>query len=117
MGITIIMVRLRAGDAAPRRAARGRAGGGQRARRHGNCGGGSRPGAQRGEPGAARRIPVAGRDHHIHTLYHVRHANAYGLDWIVITDHGCAQHVKIGVEKVNPDIVAASAQVPDTLVF
>src|SRR5689334_15387050 len=46
-------------------------------------------------------------DHHIHTLYsgdaqyrvndHVRHAAAYGLDWMVITDHGSVQHAKIGV--------------------
>ncbi|MCO5967436.1 PHP domain-containing protein [Actinoallomurus soli] len=66
-------------------------------------------------------------DHHIHTRYssdgmyrvidHVRHANAFGLDWMVITDHGSVQHAKIGVEKVNPDIVAARSQIKDTLVF
>ncbi len=66
-------------------------------------------------------------DHHIHTQYssdaqyrvidHVRHANAYGLDWMVITDHGSVAHAKIGVDKVNPDIVAARAEVDDTLVF
>jgi hypothetical protein len=66
-------------------------------------------------------------DHHIHTQYspdgqyrvidHVQHANAYGLDWMVITDHGSAQHAKIGVEKVNPDIVAARKVVDGTLVF
>ncbi|WP_344313080.1 PHP domain-containing protein [Fodinicola feengrottensis] len=66
-------------------------------------------------------------DHHIHTQYspdavyrvidHVRHANAYGLDWMVITDHGSVQHAKIGVEKVNPDIVSARAKIKDTLVF
>jgi hypothetical protein len=66
-------------------------------------------------------------DHHIHTQHssdaqyrvidHVRHANAYGLDWMVITDHGGATHAKIGVDKVNPDIVAARAAVKDTLVF
>jgi hypothetical protein len=66
-------------------------------------------------------------DHHIHTQYspdgmyrvidHVRHANAYGLGWMVITDHGTAQHAKIGVEKVNPDIVRAREATKDTLVF
>jgi hypothetical protein len=71
---------------------------------------------------AARRAPKNGfqwlaGDHHIHTQYspdamfrvsdQVRHANAYGVDWMVITDHGTDQHAKIGVEKVNPDIVAA----------
>jgi hypothetical protein len=66
-------------------------------------------------------------DHHIHTQYspdaqyrvidQVRHANAYGLDWMVITDHGSIQHARIGVEKVNPDIVQARRDVADTLVF
>jgi PHP domain len=66
-------------------------------------------------------------DHHIHTQYssdaqyrvidHVQHANAYGLDWMVITDHGSVAHAKIGVEKVNPDIVAARNEVCDTLIF
>ncbi|MFC7584193.1 hypothetical protein ACFQYP_10990 [Nonomuraea antimicrobica] len=66
-------------------------------------------------------------DHHIHTQYssdgiyrvidQVRHGNAYGLGWMVITDHGSTTHAKIGVDKVNPDIVAARAAVKDTLVF
>ncbi|WP_046734506.1 PHP domain-containing protein [Streptomyces humi] len=66
-------------------------------------------------------------DHHIHTQYssdakyrvvdHVRQANAHGLDWMVITDHGSEAHARIGVEKVNPDIVAARDQIDDTLVF
>jgi hypothetical protein len=66
-------------------------------------------------------------DHHIHTQHssdakyrvidHVRQANAHGLDWMVITDHGSETHAKIGVEKVNPDIVAARDKVDDTLVF
>jgi hypothetical protein len=66
-------------------------------------------------------------DHHIHTqhssdgqyrvLDHARHANAYGLDWMVITDHGSVAHAKIGVDKVNPDIVAARKQIDDTLIF
>src|SRR3954452_890552 len=66
-------------------------------------------------------------DHHIHTQFspdgqyrvldQVRHGNAYGLDWMVITDHGSNEHAKIGVDKVNPDIVAARDKVKDTLVF
>ncbi|GAA5084433.1 hypothetical protein HNP84_002022 [Thermocatellispora tengchongensis] len=66
-------------------------------------------------------------DHHIHTQYssdaqyrvvdQARHAHAYGLDWIVITDHGSATHAKIGVEKVNPDIVAAREQIEDLLIY
>ncbi|MCE7010714.1 PHP domain-containing protein [Kibdelosporangium philippinense] len=66
-------------------------------------------------------------DHHVHTQYsddgkyrvidHVRQANAYGLGWLVITDHGGPVHAKIGVDKVNPDIKAAREKYDDTLVF
>lgn len=66
-------------------------------------------------------------DHHIHTQYspdamyrvidQARHAAAFGLDWIVITDHGSVQHAKIGVDKVNPDIVAARKQLDELLIF
>ena len=48
-------------------------------------------------------------DHHIHTQYssdaqyrvvdQARHAHAYGLNWIVVTDHGSVAHAKIGVER------------------
>ena len=65
-------------------------------------------------------------DHHIHTQHssdaqyrvidHVRHANAYGLDWMVITDHGSETHAKIGVDKVNPDIKAARKDFNDVLI-
>lgn len=66
-------------------------------------------------------------DHHIHTQYsgdavyrvidQVQHASAFGLDWMVITDHGSVAHAKIGVEKVNPDIVAARDAMKNMLVF
>jgi hypothetical protein len=79
-----------------------------------------------GASGAGDLHWLAG-DHHIHTLYssdalyrvhdQVRHAAAYGLDWVVITDHGGPLHVRYGVEKVNPDIRAARDAHRDTLVF
>ncbi|HTF10724.1 MAG TPA: PHP domain-containing protein [Asanoa sp.] len=66
-------------------------------------------------------------DHHIHTHYssdamyrvidQVQHGRAYGLDWMVITDHGSEAHAKIGVDKVNPEILAAREALKDTLVF
>jgi PHP domain len=66
-------------------------------------------------------------DHHIHTRFssdaqyrvadHVQHAAAYGLDWMVITDHGSVQHAKIGVEVVNPEIVDARKLYKNMLVF
>jgi PHP domain len=78
------------------------------------------------EESAGDLVWLAG-DHHIHTQHssdaqyrvidHVRHAHAYGLGWMVITDHGSVAHAKIGVEKVNPDIVAAREQIDDILVF
>ncbi len=66
-------------------------------------------------------------DHHIHTQFspdaqyrvtdQVRHAAQYGLDWMVITDHGSVAHAKLGVDKVNPDIRRARAATPDMLVY
>jgi hypothetical protein len=66
-------------------------------------------------------------DHHIHTQYssdgqyrvidQAQHGQAYGLDWVVITDHGSNAHAKIGVEKVNPDIRATRAELPELLTF
>jgi hypothetical protein len=75
---------------------------------------------------ATIRYWLAG-DHHIHTqhssdgMYRVidqaQHGAAYGLDWLVITDHGGATHAKLGVDLVNPDIVAARKILPETLIF
>ncbi len=67
-------------------------------------------------------------DHHIHTQHssdaqyrvadQVQHGSAFGLDWMVITDHGSLTHARLGVEKVNPDIVDARNRFKDrTLVF
>jgi hypothetical protein len=93
---------------------------------------GARPDSAAASAGSSRGRRAGGYhwlagDHHIHTQYspdgqyrvidQVRHANAYGLGWMVITDHGTNQHARIGVEKVNPDIVAARREVRDTLVF
>ena len=79
----------------------------------------------------ARRSPAVGYwlagDHHIHTQYssdgqyrvidQAQHGAAYGLDWVVITDHGGATHARIGVDRVNPDILTARRELPDTLIF
>ncbi|MFC4072342.1 PHP domain-containing protein [Actinoplanes subglobosus] len=66
-------------------------------------------------------------DHHIHTQYssdaqyrvldQAQKGHAYGLDWLVITDHGSATHAKIGVDKVNPDIVKTRSALPSLLTF
>ena len=84
---------------------------------HGPAGGGRETGGFRWLAG----------DHHIHTQYssdaqyrvldQAKHGHAFGLDWLVITDHGSNAHAKIGVEKVNPDIRATRAEIRDLLTF
>ncbi|HEX6360506.1 PHP domain-containing protein [Actinophytocola sp.] len=66
-------------------------------------------------------------DHHIHTKYspdaqyevatQVANARRYGLDWVVITDHGGVAHQKFSIDQVAPDIEAARRQFRDTLVY
>ncbi len=66
-------------------------------------------------------------DHHIHTqfssdgLYRVRdhaeRAAQYGLDWMVITDHGGTGHAKLAVDGVNPHIRDARSANPRMLLF
>jgi hypothetical protein len=87
---------------------------------------GSAAHATGGHDGRSGFLWLAG-DHHIHTQYSSdavyrvvdqgRHARAYGLDWMVVTDHGSVTHAKIGVEKVNPDIVAARRELDGLLIF
>ena len=84
---------------------------------HGPVGGGNDKGGFRWLAG----------DHHIHTQYssdaqyrvldQAKHGHAYGLDWLVITDHGSNAHAKIGVDKVNPDIVKTRGEIPGLLTF
>ena len=45
------------------------------------------------------------------------HAQAFGLGWIVITDHGGALHQKFGVEKTFRDIALAREQHRNLLIF
>jgi hypothetical protein len=107
-------------------------------RRAGLLGAGLAAGGVRAGAAPAAAAPAAGGrrsngflwlagDHHIHTQYssdgkyrvvdQVRQGAMYGMDWLVITDHGSATHARIGVEKVNPDIQEARAAYEDTLVF
>ena len=82
--------------------------------------------ADRGDPSGSAMLWLAG-DHHIHTQYssdaqyqilqQVGHASIFGLDWVVITDHGGADHARIGVDRTYPDVVAARQAYDDMLVF
>lgn len=84
-------------------------------------------GAGSGSARRGTRYTWLAGDHHIHTQFspdgqyrvsdQVGHAAQYGLDWMVVTDHGSEAHAKLGVEKVNPDIVAARRAHRDMLVF
>ncbi len=67
-------------------------------------------------------------DHHIHTQYSVdaqyrvdmhtaKGQGTYGLDWMVITDHGRAAHEKVSVPLVNADIRAIRSALPGLLLF
>lgn len=66
-------------------------------------------------------------DHHIHTKYspdaqyevatQVANARKYGLDWLVITDHGGVAHQKFAIDQVTPDIERARARYRDMLVY
>jgi hypothetical protein len=66
-------------------------------------------------------------DHHIHSQYSpdgmnpvsriVQNAAKYGLDWMVVTDHGGVAHQKLAIDKITPDIVAARAANRGVLVY
>lgn len=66
-------------------------------------------------------------DHHIHTQYssdglytvgqHVGNAKQYGIDWMVITDHGAVAHEKVSVGRTNADVLRARGDFPKMLVF
>lgn len=81
---------------------------------------------QRGDVPGRPYLYLAG-DHHIHTKYssdavyevsqHAGKASAFGLDWMVITDHGAVAHEKFSVGETAEDIVAQRAADPDLLVY
>ena len=90
--------------------------------------------APKGKPGPPARGDVPGRpylylagDHHIHTKYspdaiyevgqHAAKASEFGLDWMVITDHGGVAHQKFSIDDTAEDIAATRAADPDLLVF
>ncbi|VAV92044.1 Histidinol phosphatase and related hydrolases of the PHP family, partial [hydrothermal vent metagenome] len=81
-------------------------------------------------------------DHHIHTIYsaewdktvsppkvimggdanhsilkNAQMAERYGLDWMVITDHGGPNHSKLNLDKAYPDLQKSRLVVPGVLQF
>ena len=77
-------------------------------------------------PWSGRSLFLAG-DHHIHTQFspdaqyeietQVSEAKKYGLDWVVITDHGSVAHQKFSIDQVTPRIEASRKAHRDMLVF
>ena len=77
-------------------------------------------------PWSGRSLFLAG-DHHIHTQYspdaqyevatQAAKAKEFGLDWIVITDHGGVAHQKFSIDKITPEIEAARGQFRDLLIY
>lgn len=84
------------------------------------------PDSRRGPTDARKLLWLAG-DHHIHTNHsndaqylvseQVARSAQYGLDWMVITDHGSVGHQKFGVEQTAPEIAQARVDNARTLVF
>ena len=72
------------------------------------------------------RYHLAG-DHHIHTQYsrdamhtvekQVSKGTEFGLDWMVITDHGGTAHQKYSIDQITPDIKAARRLYGNTAIF
>ncbi|MGW6446453.1 PHP domain-containing protein [Lentzea sp. NPDC055074] len=66
-------------------------------------------------------------DHHIHTQYsddgqytiaqQVGKAHEFGLDWVVITDHGGVAHQKFSIDQITPDIEKVRRSQRDVLVY
>ena len=71
---------------------------------------------QTANPWSGRSSFLAG-DHHIHSQFspdaqyevatQAAQAREFGLDWIVITDHGGVAHQKLSIDKITPEIEAA----------
>jgi hypothetical protein len=66
-------------------------------------------------------------DHHIHTMFsgdgqyevqtQAAKAREFGLDWIVITDHGGTAHQKFSVDLITPEIEKTRQQQRNLLVY
>ncbi|QNG35249.1 histidinol-phosphatase [Geodermatophilaceae bacterium NBWT11] len=66
-------------------------------------------------------------DHHVHTQFspdaqyevetQVSKAAEYGLDWVVVTDHGSVAHQKFSIDQVTPRIEASRQAHRDVLVY
>lgn len=80
-----------------------------------------------GEKVDSRKLLWLAGDHHTHTQYsvdarykvsnHVLAAQRFGLDWLVITDHGRIAHEKVSIDRTLRDVIQARTQVRGMLTF
>lgn len=74
-----------------------------------------------------RPVRFRAGDHHVHSAFssdgqyplqtHAAMAARYGLDWMVVTDHGGVAHEKLSWDLVVPAVEAARAANPGLLLF
>jgi hypothetical protein len=93
-------------------------------------------GGQAAAQSAAQSAPAATNDanyqwlagdHHIHTQYssdalytvaqHAGKASSFGLDWMVVTDHGAVAHEKVSIGRTNSDVLRARDAFKNMLIY
>ncbi|WP_440903376.1 phosphoesterase [Catenovulum sp. SX2] len=61
--------------------------------------------------------PILGGDARYTAIENAQKAKQYGLDWMVITDHGGPDHSKINKEQAYPDLLDSRQAVPEVIQF
>jgi len=61
--------------------------------------------------------PIRGGDAIYPIVKNAENAEKYGLDWMVSTDHGGANHSKVNLEQAYPELLKSREAVPDLLQF
>ncbi|MBU3020669.1 phosphoesterase [Aestuariibacter sp. A3R04] len=61
--------------------------------------------------------PILGGDARYSAEFNAKKAELYGLDWMVITDHGGPNHSKVNLEQAYPDLLKTRIAYPNILQF
>ena len=73
--------------------------------------------AQKDAAGNEPPTPIIGGDA-VHPIADIaRKAKAFGLDWMVATDHGGPHHSVLNRDRAYPELLQARAEVPEVLLF
>ena len=74
--------------------------------------------SEKGEPSEDRPpVPRIAGDAIYPIIENARQARAYGLDWMVSTDHGGPHHSRLNLERAYPDVLAAREAFPELILF